>query len=79
MNAFKLQLNGTIASNSEVVCIRRIKGIHGNQFEAEANIFRICICHSLTYLSPPCHSFPNGAPTRNRTSIYGLGNHCFIR
>ena len=23
--------------------------------------------------------FYNGAPTRNRTSIYGLGNHCFIR
>ena len=20
-----------------------------------------------------------GVPTRNRTSIYGLGNHCFIR
>ena len=25
------------------------------------------------------HSFQNGAPTRNRTSIYGLGNHCSIR
>jgi len=25
-----------------------------------------------------CHSIQNGAPTRNRTSIYGLGNHCFL-
>ena len=38
----------------------------------------LALIHSQLTICKPMQLITKWRPTRNRTSIYGLGNHCFI-